>query len=105
MLTDERDPVTGRRAHIGSISKSGHWRLKGGLHGDAVLARLREFAARPAEVATEHGRLTGRCCFCRNKLPAEESTAAGYGRICADHFGLPWGDRPAEFAGPLVRAA
>lgn len=71
----------------------------------AVSKRLRAFAANPAEVGGEDGRLHGRCCFCRRALTDERSTAAGYGETCADHFGLPWGDRPAKFAEPLRRAS
>ncbi len=63
-----------------------------------IEARLRAFSADPAKVAGEHGRLTGCCCFCNRKLDDERSTAVGYGPVCADHFGLPWGARPAEFA-------
>jgi hypothetical protein len=59
--------------------------------------KLSEFAADPARVAGEDGRLHGRCCFCRIALTDERSTAVGYGPTCADHFGLPWGARPAEF--------
>lgn len=64
----------------------------------AVLAALRAFAADPVKVASEYGKLTGRCCFCRLHLSDERSTAVGYGKICADHFGLAWGARPASFA-------
>ena len=63
-----------------------------------IANRLKEFAADPVRVASEHGRLTGRCCFCNKTLDDERSTAVGYGPVCAGHYGLPWGDRPAEFA-------
>lgn len=66
-----------------------------------IASRLSELAADPVRVASEHGRLTGRCCFCNKLLEDERSTAVGYGRICAGHYGLPWGDRPAEFAAPV----
>jgi hypothetical protein len=58
----------------------------------ALLAQLRAFAERPAEVAAEHGKLTGCCCFCNRPLKDERSTEVGYGPICADKFGLPWGE-------------
>lgn len=57
----------------------------------AVSALLTRFAADPASVASEHGRLTGRCCFCNTSLTDERSTAVGYGPVCAKHYDLPWG--------------
>ena len=65
---------------------------------EPIATRLRALAADPVAVAAEHGRLTGRCCFCNHGLEDDRSTAVGYGPICADHFGLPWGERPGEFA-------
>lgn len=64
----------------------------------AVAARLAAFAANPTKVGGEDGRLHGRCCFCRIALTDERSTLAGYGKKCAQNFGLDWGDKPAEFA-------
>jgi Family of unknown function (DUF6011) len=59
---------------------------------------LVRFAASPAEVAAEHGRLTGRCCFCNRPLSDERSTAMGYGPVCATHYGLTWGTERHTFA-------
>lgn len=49
---------------------------------------LKEFGEKPAEVAKKYGMLTGRCCFCNSKLTDEKSTAAGFGPVCAKHYGL-----------------
>lgn len=57
---------------------------------------LKRFSADPAGVAAAHGRLTGKCCFCNSRLTDERSTAAGYGKTCAAHYGLPWGDKPHD---------
>jgi len=57
----------------------------------AIATALQAFAAAPAKVASEYGRLTGICCFCRKALTDERSTDVGYGKICAGHYGLPWG--------------
>lgn len=59
----------------------------------AIAAALQAFAADPVRVATEYGRLTGNCCFCRKTLTDERSTAVGYGQTCAGHYGLPWGGK------------
>ncbi|HEY2154451.1 MAG TPA: DUF6011 domain-containing protein [Isosphaeraceae bacterium] len=60
---------------------------------------LRRLAADPVGVAGEYGRLSGNCCFCRLSLTDERSVAVGYGPICADKWGLPWGSRPAPRQG------
>lgn len=60
---------------------------------EPLLAALRAFAADPVRVASEYGRLTGRCCFCRLALKDERSTSAGYGKQCAENYGLQWGAR------------
>lgn len=59
---------------------------------------LRDFSAAPARVAGEHGHLTGKCCFCNRALSDENSTAVGYGKTCAEHFGLPWGAKATKAA-------
>lgn len=64
---------------------------------EPITAKLRAFAADPAGVAAEHGRLTGRCSFCNTALKDERSTAVGYGRICAAHYDLPWGTERHSF--------
>ena len=80
--------------------ESGHSRLLPWEPGERewIAARLREFADDPARVAGEHGRLTGNCCFCHHTLEDARSTAVGYGPVCASHYGLPWGERPAAAA-------
>jgi hypothetical protein len=56
-----------------------------------VLGMLKEFAVNPAEIAAYYGRKHGHCCFCARDLTDVRSTTVGYGPICADHYGLPWG--------------
>lgn len=94
--------INDRRRWFGRVTRDGNFDQREG--GPAVAARLQQLAANPAAVASEHGRLTGRCCFCNRPLEDERSTAVGYGPVCADHFGLPWGSRPAEFAASPVAA-
>jgi hypothetical protein len=68
---------------------------------DTLIDQLQDFASRPAEMAAEHGRLTGRCCFCNTSLENEKSTAVGYGPVCAKKWGLSWGARAAAAAPSL----
>jgi hypothetical protein len=63
-----------------------------------VLTLLQRFSADPAGVASEYGRLHGRCCFCNLPLNDERSTAVGYGPVCADHYNLPWGTERTDLA-------
>jgi hypothetical protein len=80
------------RKWFGRVSTAGEFQP--GRDAPVDLAdKLRRFAADPAGVAAEYGRLHGACCFCSRALSDERSTAVGYGPICADHYGLPWGER------------
>ena len=65
---------------------------------------LGDFAANPTTVAANYGRRTGSCCFCGRTLEDARSVAAGYGPVCADNFGLAWGNRPAPAPQELVAA-
>lgn len=103
VVEGERDDM-GQRDWLGRVSLNGTWQPGRDPRAAVIGRRLREFAADPARVASEYGKLTGNCCFCRKALSDERSTAVGYGKICAGHFGLEWGGKPAEFAGP-ARAA
>lgn len=58
-----------------------------------VIDLLKVFAENPADTAAEYGRTTGNCCFCGRELTDERSTSVGYGPVCADNYGLPWGNR------------
>jgi hypothetical protein len=81
------------RDWLGRVTRDGTYTPSNKANGrtEAITKRLRDFAANPAKVAAEHGRLTGRCCFCHLKLSDERSTAVGYGATCASNYGLPWG--------------
>jgi len=96
-LIDER----GRPTWYGRVLTDGTYRPSYAAP-EAVADRLRAFAADPAGVAAEHGRLTGRCCFCNRGLEDERSTAVGYGPVCAGHYGLPWGH---SVAAPVLAQA
>jgi hypothetical protein len=57
----------------------------------AVVDAVKALAADPAKAAAAYGRKTGCCCFCARELTDARSVEVGYGPICADHYGLPWG--------------
>lgn len=98
---DEEGAAFPRRRWYGRISKDGTFqpsREMNPAYSAAVAARLAAFAADPAKVGGEDGRLHGNCCFCRKALSDERSTLAGYGAKCATNWGLAWGTRPSTFA-------
>lgn len=59
----------------------------------AFCALMDEFEANPEEFVAAYGKRTGRCCFCRLKLTDPRSEQVGYGKICARHYSLPWGNK------------
>jgi hypothetical protein len=77
----------GSNQWFGRVSPNGSWE-KSRQATPQVEAFLLEFSKAPAAVAKKYGRLTGRCCFCNKALTDAKSTAAGFGPVCADHFGL-----------------
>lgn len=93
----------GRRAYLGRVTRAGVFEPARTVSPWPIVDQLRAFAENPERVAGDYGRLHGACCFCRKALSDERSTAVGYGPICADHFGLPWGD--TEYHTDQERAA
>ena len=63
---------------------------------DAIAGIVAEFADDPIEFAATHGRRSGFCCFCGRELRTDESTSVGYGPVCAERWGLPWGSKTAS---------
>jgi hypothetical protein len=93
VTSGEKPAIDTQRAWYGRVMKDGAYVASStaGVNASAISERLIAFARDPAGIASEHGRLTGRCCFCNKHLQDERSTAVGYGKTCAGHFGLPWG--------------
>ncbi len=81
----------GDNIYFGKIDMEGNL-LKTNQCDDNVLSLIKEFANDPAETAGKYGRLTGNCCFCMRGLEDERSVSVGYGPVCANHYGLPWGE-------------
>jgi hypothetical protein len=92
-VTSGEKPEYERRTWYGRVMKDGSYvpSKDAGPLAQAISERLKAFAADPAGIAAEHGKLTGRCCFCNIHLSDKRSTAVGYGKTCAAHYGLTWG--------------
>ena len=82
----------GHHTWYGRVTKAGTYEPSR-IAPPAIATKLRAFAADPMREAGAYGRQHGTCCFCRLPLRAKRSTTVGYGPVCADHFGLPWGTR------------
>ena len=63
-----------------------------GLISDRQLLLLVTLCLDPITAASLWGKTIGSCCFCGRELTDERSTSMGYGPICAERWGLPWGD-------------
>ena len=82
------------RTYYGRINRSGAFVPSPRVETPKGLVNLlRDFAADPAGVASIYGRETGACCFCSRELTDGRSIHVGYGPVCADRFGLPWGEK------------
>lgn len=79
--------------YYGKIENGGKWTptRKAASH-DALKAKLTDFDKDPHKAGAVEGHATGACCFCSRYLTTAASVKAGYGPICAERFGLPWGD-------------
>lgn len=59
---------------------------------DDVIQRLSEIAENPSKAGKAHGQKHNNCMFCMRDLTTTDSVYYGYGPICAEKWGLEWGD-------------
>lgn len=80
--------------YIGVIDRDGNIRFRGnvGRHKGCV----EQFCRAPIDNAAVSGKKYNCCCFCSRELTNASSVHYGYGPICADNWGLPWGDVPEK---------
>lgn len=76
---------------FGAILPDGTLRI-GAKMTDAIVSTLEAFNADPVGYAKVYGQRFGNCCFCGKEIITNESLAVGYGPVCADNYGLPWGE-------------
>lgn len=80
-----RDATAGR---IGGIKADGQ--PFGAIANDsAMLDHLRKVNAAPLDAAKRYAAIKCNCSFCSLPLTDEASVEAGYGPVCAKHYGLP----------------
>jgi hypothetical protein len=81
--------------YVGKIEKNGTLILY--QDKELVSTILSQLNEDPYAFTKAQGLKYGFCCFCGRELTDPLSVAAGYGPICAENFGLPWGE-PIEVA-------
>lgn len=84
------------RIHVDGTFEEAPWLDQKVVLKSQLLMRLNGMATAPASTAASYGKLTGKCCFCASELSDPKSTAIGYGKKCAQHYGLPYATPPAQ---------
>lgn len=86
--------------YLGRIESTGQLVIAGAVKGlpakGQLIEALQSIDADPLAAAVAYARATNRCGFCTRELTDEPSVQAGYGPICAEKYGLPWGDATDE---------
>lgn len=94
----------GKKFQMGHITKATNaWNLTPAT-SPSVIEMMNEFKANPVKVVSEMGRKLGRCCYCHKELSTYESTAHGYGKICAGHYKLPYSKATADIINEKIEA-
>lgn len=57
---------------------------------------VRAVISNPVGICSITGQKYSYCCFCGTEITTKESLAVGYGPICAEKWGLPWGQIPLD---------
>lgn len=87
--------------YVGMVGSKGDWCPANAwsphsASGASLHALLVKLSRHPAETLSEQGLANGKCCMCNTALTDPISMAVGYGKVCAQHFGLPYGKAAAE---------
>ena len=82
--------VQANKSGTGSYAKV--WEGGSWVYTPGLVYRLNETMKLTAEQAKQFGDDTHRCIYCSIALTDQRSIDAGYGPVCADNYGLPWGN-------------
>lgn len=80
------------RQYFGRITQAGEFLYAHSIRED-VLKLVQDLAQNPQGMAALYGFKTSTCCFCGLGLTTSESVTMGYGPICAERYGLSWGEQ------------
>lgn len=101
MVTDGRP--FGEGTYYGRIDREGQLFASREMHRE-VQRYLELLVADPTREAALVGIRLGSCCFCGRALEDGRSVAMGYGPICAENYGLDWGQVRTNALGETVPA-
>lgn len=91
MITDGRR--FGDNRWYGRIDLDGNMVAGMDVMTDPQIKFLERFSKDPVAIAREYAKESGHCCFCNKELTDKKSTSKGYGPVCAENYGLPWGKK------------
>ncbi len=77
-------------AYLGKVTKDGILSFSDSAT-DQHKKLIQQIYENPVEALAQIGRDTGTCCYCGRPLTHPDSVKTGYGPICAEKYGLPWG--------------
>jgi hypothetical protein len=79
--------------YYGKIDRQGRLVLgPRNIRCDEVVDRIKAVALNPTSAGRVHGHKHRWCMFCARELTTVDSLYYGYGPICAEKWGLEWGD-------------
>lgn len=81
----------GYRKYAGYIVNEKLYPFSADRMTDDIKLTIQEFSLDPANVAKTMANRLGACMYCAKRLSDPISKSLGYGKICARHYGLPWG--------------
>ena len=73
------------------IERDGSLTINPGQTYKGLEDELSMLAQNPVKFAADYGRRSGSCCFCHTTLTNPLSLSVGYGPVCADRYGMPYG--------------
>lgn len=81
-----------RMTEAGEVVKKGKWKRMTAFHSRQFLKQMRASWLMSEEDKIKYR--YGICLFCQRMLEDARSVYHNYGPVCAERYGLPWGDLP-----------
>lgn len=92
IVTQEQNDE-GRRNWLAAIDREGVLRLTTKRKiPEKLVETVHSFATNPSQAGKATGQRMKWCCFCARPLVTTDSLYYGYGPICAEKWGLEWGE-------------
>jgi hypothetical protein len=80
---------------FGRITPHGEW-VPTKSATPEIVEFVKNFAKEPHKLGSAYGLATFNCCFCAHDITTVDSKAMGYGPVCAEKYGLPWGKKATQ---------